>query len=699
MSTKIRHRAVTGSVRSMQSVARQQRATPMPVGDGAVISALLAPGLIDPYLTWAEQTKFAYLGGDSVEWFPVLIELAQGSSRVFAQSIANDVRGDEFRISSIYRAPTNVPEGSRFCSLHVTRNFLVENLGTREYVQKHGIRRFELGTPVLAAPPPAKAKFLRPLALGTKAPHNVVVAVIDDGLAFAHARFRDAYDNTRFRYFWNQDGATLNPPPNLGWGQEYDRAQINAWMDQCRHSGMVDEDAVYRLAGQVLVARRAKHGTHVMDIACGLEPNEVVPSSPYLIGVQLPHWSTIETSGAFLTWAVIDAITYILKRAHDIAAQEGTTELKIVVNLSYGAIAGPHDGSSLLEAFIDETVRQHADRLTVVLPAGNSMLARCHARFSLPAGAVQRMQWRVQPDDRACSFMEIWTPPIPNGQPEPPIEVRVTTPTGATSPWLGTAPPWSWPSNSDVRFILFNVGPVSYPAGTRTIILLAIAPTSAIDPPVPTAPAGNWIVDVRAAGAAINDIDAWIQRGDTPFGYPLRGRQSRFEDPAYVHFDLAGRLKETDDPPPAHVIRAATLNAFATGSEPVVIGGFRRSDLAASRYSGAGPIITWPGQLPYRDGPDAAGVADDSPVLHGVIAAGTRSGSRFAMSGTSVAAPQITRMLAHVMTIGVPGDRVRVQNVALAQELPRPLPHPPATRIGAGRIDLPERCIRVKRRP
>ena len=57
MSTKIRHRAVTGSVRSMQSVARQQRATPMPVGDGAVISALLAPGLIDTCSNYVEHPE------------------------------------------------------------------------------------------------------------------------------------------------------------------------------------------------------------------------------------------------------------------------------------------------------------------------------------------------------------------------------------------------------------------------------------------------------------------------------------------------------------------------------------------------------------------------------------------------------------------------------------------------------------------
>ena len=88
-----------------------------------------------------------------------------------------------------------------------------------------------------------------------------------------------------------------------------------------------------------------------------------------------------------------------------------------------------------------------------------------------------------------------------------------------------------------------------------------------------------------------------------------------------------------------------------------MIGGFRRSDYKASRYSGAGPIVYPPGSVgPWRDGPDATAVSDDSPRCYGVLAAGTRTGSVCAMNGTSVAAPQITRMIAELMTAGI-GER------------------------------------------
>jgi hypothetical protein len=127
-----------------------------------------------------------------------------------------------------------------------------------------------------------------------------------------------------------------------------------------------------------------------------------------------------------------------------------------------------------------------------------------------------------------------------------------------------------------------------------------------------------------------------------------------------------------------------------------VIGGFRRNDFHPSRYSGAGPDATPPLVPPPRTGPDAAATADDSVALYGVLAAGTRSGSVAAMNGTSVAAPQITRLIAGWMTNGVASDRAALQNFARTSDT-RPSPSGPAPdqRIGAGRIEMP---ARVKQR-
>jgi hypothetical protein len=642
---------------------------------------------IDPYLNWAIATDFAYLGGDSVEWYPLLLELRD----TWVAQFAGKVNGSEdldpkIRVAPIYQKPPSAINEKQltFCTALVTRSVLVDLFGNRTAVLP-GISRFELGTPVVPHFPLGLP--LAPPVLGTNPPKAAVVAVIDDGLAFAHERFRNKTGGTRFKYFWNQDDTTgINPPPGFGWGRELAETEINTLLTSCTHSGIVDEDELYSRAGQNLAARRAKHGTHVMDLACGLPPNEVIPSSPYLIGVQLPRWVTTETSGGTLTPPVLDALHYILNRADQIAAQENTAALPVVVNLSYGNIAGPHDGTAPLEAAIDQLVAARPTPLRVVLPAGNHYLARCHTRFSLPAATsmparIEHLRWRVQPDDRSGSFMQIWLP-YATTQVAPTVEVRITTPSGQQSPWIVPGGFWNWPSSINT---LFRADYVPTPSlGNRPLILLSMSPTAEVTTAPRTAPSGKWRVEVRNTGPAIT-VDAWVQRGDTPFGYPLRGRQSRFDDSRYVRFDLAGRPEENDIGP-SHIRRKRTLNALATGRQAIVIGGFRRSDYAAYRHSGAGPIITPPGGPAWRDGPDATAVGQDSVALHGVLAAGTRTGSVFAMEGTSVAAPQVTRLIAAWMTLGLASDRTAVQVFATLND---PAPPLPPERGGAGRIELP----------
>ena len=109
-------------------------------------------------------------------------------------------------------------------------------------------------------------------------------------------------------------------------------------------------------------------------------------------------------------------------------------------------------------------------KLRVVLPSGNSYLARIHAQLSFAAGPPTRnLQWRVQPDDRTPSFLEIW---LPSPCPDPlnsRITLTVTSPTGASMTTWENGPPvtiamagvdyaWAywipWPLSDRARFIV-----------------------------------------------------------------------------------------------------------------------------------------------------------------------------------------------------------------------------------------------------
>lgn len=545
-------------------------------------------------------------------------------------------------------------------------------------------------------------------------PGTVVVGIIDDGIAFAHERFRKA-DKTRVEYWWVQDGAGAGTPPTpFDYGRELKKADIDGLLTQCTPAGVVDEDEFYVRAGLIDIRRdehksaawRAAHGTHVMDLACGADPQTVGDERPIVV-VQLPTAVTADTSGAALPGYAYDAMEYIIARAKDIAT--GTGLLPVVINLSYGLIAGPHDGTGPLprdgtgplEPAIDYLVTRSKDEgfpLRVVLPAGNSHLSRCHAQVSLGEDEVKLLRWRVQPDDQTPSFLEIWMPCRTGGGGESRLELTVTSPTGyslSIDETLGAYQDWvtAAGTHAEVSYSL----PV--PNG-RGVFLVALKPTTDLNPANALAPSGIWKVELKNRGLSGSDIvHAWIQRDDTPYGYPLRGRQSYFDEDCYQRFDEAtGREIETDDLK-CHVRRASLINAIATGREPIVMGGFLRREMIAAKYSAGGPVLAPCGTAaadPFR--PDAMAVSEDSYVHAGVLAAGSRSGSVVAMGGTSVAAPQITRWIAGELALGSLGDRaaVRLRAKDFENTLPGDPRKPSQERGGAGRIPLTP-VVAVKR--
>ncbi|MGH7003043.1 MAG: hypothetical protein ACREIP_03765, partial [Alphaproteobacteria bacterium] len=231
----------------------------------------------------------------------------------------------------------------------------------------------------------------------------------------------------------------------------------------------------------------------------------------------------------------------------------------------------------------------------------------------------------------------------------------------------------------------------------RTRFRLKLNPTASLLRDAPIAPAGIWTIrltKLRRAGRLTAQV--WIQRDESLYGYPRRGRQSFFDHRDYARFDAAGREVEIDDAT-CPVKRARQLNGIATAaptvlkgatSQTIVMGGFSRKEDVAAKYTAAGPTTPPRGKNIYnREGPDALAPSEDSKVHRGILAAGARSGSVVAMGGTSVAAPQIVRWIANQLSQGLPANAQAVRDYAEATDK-RPN-KPPATRGGKGRIRLP----------
>jgi hypothetical protein len=652
---------------------------------------------IDPYLRWAMDTEFKYLPGYPDQPLPVLIKLKDGNT---AQTFANKTWGpgneppaglDQwFKIPDMFKSPPAGLESFPYCTAEIRRHFIGRVFHANNAFSKV-IEQLELSDPVGRIAAPIQMVTRRSKVGWTP---SVIVGIIDDGLPFANVRFRartraHRRPRTRVEYFWDQDPL----------GRAWSKAQIDRFLRQSLHGELVDEDEVYRRAGYHFKysghkswARRATHGAAVMDQACGLDLESVLPNSPCIIGVQLPNAVTADPSGTHLDAFVFSALWYILSRADSVASKYGSGRLPVVVNLSYGRNQGPHDGTSAFEAAIDLMTRQRSaiKPFTVVLPAGNSHLTRGHARFRLyPRVARARtLEWRVLPDDATPSILEIW---LPAGARAAQVTLQVVTPDGTTIPAI-QAPFFGKPSGApwlDVAFPGSSVG------SGRISIALTLLPTTILHATKPVAPSGTWLITLTNAGPTSLLIDSWIARDDTPFGYPIRGRQSRFEDPLYeLHrFDPQGRLSEVDTPS-SYVKRDGSINGLATGTTTAVIGGNRHSDFASARYSAGGPTIAPRTVLPPpRRGPDATAAAEFSVASVGMLASGMRSRSVIAVNGTSVAAPQVTRWIASRMARRYSGNRAAVA----AQGARIPTPKIPASRGNRGDVDPKYSPIKVDR--
>jgi hypothetical protein len=664
----------------------------------------------DPYfhLRAGKGIPKGFAGPDRSALRPAVIRLLDGDAAAFG-------RQDGVLVPAFYTNPIPAAKQTAYCTALVGREFIESLKGNSS------ISRIAVLPPIDAQSVPTSRPSQDTLPRlaspdGEPKPGTVVVGVIDYGIAFAHERFRLNQDETRIEYFWVQDapceeavgsrgpgladapkhfeheiaGSALEPEGPIGvnpvpYGRELDKGEIDGLLAAHGDSGIVDEDTLYRRAAGQLgdhwlrsVSRRVAHGTHVMDVACGYDLDHEDRRKRPIVCVQLPAATTADTSGENLDAYALDGIRYVLDRADAIARQQDCASLPVVINFSYGNVAGPHDGTSDLEEAIDELIKARPN-LNVVIPSGNSHLGRLHAEraFDRPGQTVD-LHWRVLPDDRTPSFLEIWLPLeawLPGVKPEDknprlqaqvdpakrtsPVHLRITDPGHSAEGELkGAAPGEGLRLLADNGDVLCEARYHFIGAPTnRGMFLIALQPTRRVDPgpgtPAnPVAPSGIWTITLENVSLKPNGlVEAWIQRDDTPYGFPRRGRQSYFDHACYERFDHGGRVRE-EDRGDCIIRRAGSMNAIATGKRTTVVGGYVRRSRQPAEYSAGGPVAhRWP-----RRGPDASAVSDESRVLRGVLAAGTRSGSVATLNGTSVAAPQVARAKADELA-GLGRDR------------------------------------------
>lgn len=195
---------------------------------------------------------------------------------------------------------------------------------------------------------------------------GVLFACVDSGVAYTHPDFRNEDGSTRILYLWDQT-IEGNPPAGYTRGTEYTAEQINAALQaqtQTERREIVPSEDI------------SGHGTSVLGIGAGNGRGSGgrfrgVAYEADIIVVKLGT----PGEGSFpRTTELLEGVDYCIRKAVELG-------MPIAVNLSFGNNYGAHNGSSLLENYLDTVAG--VGKNVICVGMGNEGTAGVHKALTL----------------------------------------------------------------------------------------------------------------------------------------------------------------------------------------------------------------------------------------------------------------------------------------------------------------------------
>ena|GEM_PF-2742764 len=579
---------------------------------------------LDPYLVWADMSEFAGFHMTAGSAVPVLFELGTpvtGSVPTTAAVTA--------LVNRCVRAnPLNRIRPARFGTANVGRSELPVLC---EAVRAGLLARFQLGLARgerdIPVPRELTADFVVTVPLTDRLQ---TIGVIDDGCCLAHDAFRSP-GKSRFVAVWDQDKQATDDPIywdksiDVPYGVELRIGAVEALFTQQPAIGEAAERAVYEtILRPEWGMESRRHGAGVLHVLSA--------ANERMIFVQLPGETVADSSGGSLGVYLLDGVRYIVEQTQILARRERREHWTTTINVSLGSIAGPHDGTTIIEAALAEIASD--GKVRIVLAAGNTSGKRVHGMRSIRRRDPGRFDVMVPPDNPRESFVEVWLPAhdIEGTLLDPAdFTIVVVPPDGSPSPKIGVDQALRLVAGSGAQAGVVFCRRVSQ-GKHGTMMLLALRSTRVRgETRFAHAPYGVWSINVSSKSQRAADVHAWVERNDLIVGR-RRPQQAFF----------------VDDPESPYVDDRLTLSSIANGANVIVVGAYQMHDETVADYSAQGPT-----RGTARRGPDFLGPSDESAALKGVQVPGFYSGSMSRMSGTSVAAPHVARWL----VTGSPADK------------------------------------------
>lgn len=215
---------------------------------------------------------------------------------------------------------------------------------------------------------------------------GILVAVIDSGIDYENAVFRNADGTTRIRSLWDQT-IQGNPPKGYVIGTEYTQEQINEALRAPTRQERLQIVPSQDISG---------HGTSVAGIAAGNSSDyRGVAFQSDLIVVKLGN---PREEGFPRTTELMQALDYVVRKALEY-------QMPVAINLSFGNSYGAHDGSSLLERFIEDIANRW--KSVMCIGTGNEGSSAGHTSGRLVEDEEITIELAVQENEPTVN-VQIW---------------------------------------------------------------------------------------------------------------------------------------------------------------------------------------------------------------------------------------------------------------------------------------------------
>lgn len=219
---------------------------------------------------------------------------------------------------------------------------------------------------------------------------GVLLAVLDSGITWDLEVFRKADGSTRIRYLWDQtipgkqaasrEQETLRNPTlpqnqiapeetgNTGYGRTPDGFPIGTEYTEEEINRTLNSSVLERY-GLIPSRDLTGHGTAVAGIAAGRSADGLYTGAAPEAELIIVKLGLPREEGFPRTTEIMRGVTYALRKARQL-------NMPLVINLSFGNSYGSHDGSSLLERFLDNA--SEIGRTVICVGSGNEGAARGH---------------------------------------------------------------------------------------------------------------------------------------------------------------------------------------------------------------------------------------------------------------------------------------------------------------------------------